>query len=113
MNQVISPELNSSLNQPTNLIINFRKINRVLTCLTVAAVVLYLISANNLAVKGFILKDAKNKMNDLQQENLNLEIKTMTLSSYQYLRGKIAELKLVPGANARYLTIVAPVVAKR
>ena len=93
--------------------VNLRLFNKILLILVIASFVYYLTGTNSLAVKGFAIRDLKAETSQLHEENVNLEIKTTSLSSYNQLSERVNELELVSANNIKYVSIETPVVAKK
>ena len=93
--------------------INLRSLNKILMLLLAVSFVYYLTSTNDLAVKSFKLKDLKTHMSDLQQENIDLEVQSASLASYQVLQEKIATLDLTATNNVQYIDATASMMAKK
>jgi len=75
--------------------------------------VYYLISTNYLAVKSFALKDLNQQIDKLTQENINLEVQTISLSAYGGLSQKMGELGWTKVNDIKYLKAEMPTMAKK
>ncbi|MDX9779210.1 MAG: hypothetical protein RBT30_03155 [Patescibacteria group bacterium] len=75
--------------------------------------IFYLIGMNDLTVKGFELKDLKNKVSVLAEENQDLHAKALHLQSYTALSPRLDDLEMVAVENILYLNPQAAVVAKK
>ncbi len=82
-------------------------------CLIVICGISYIASVNNLSIKGFVLIDLKTKVLELQKENENIELKVMSLESYENITERAKELKMVKVDKINYITKVNDFVAKR
>jgi hypothetical protein len=65
----------------------------------------YLISINDLTVKGFALRELKSEATILASENLDSEAKVMNLQSYSNLNDKVKKLNMVAAREVEYLTV--------
>jgi hypothetical protein len=88
----------------SGLKINLRLVNYFLGLTLAAGFLSFLIVNNDLAVQSFILKDLKAKTVELNSQNKELEVRTTSLNSYQYLSQKVAVMQMVPVENAVYLS---------
>lgn len=75
--------------------------------------IFYLVGMNNLTVKGFELKDLKNRVSVLAEENQDLQAKALHLQSYTALSPRLNDLEMVAVENILYLNPQAAVVAKK
>ena len=82
-------------------------------CLIIICGTSYVVSVNNLSIKGFVLSDLKSKIAELQKENENIELKVMNLESYENIIKRADELKMVKVNKINYITKVNDFVAKR
>ena len=83
--------------------INLRWLNKALICLLAAGFLYYLASNNDLAVKGFVLKDLKLKVSELEKSGQELETQVTVLSSYNNISQRLEKLNLVKVDNINYL----------
>ena len=79
--------------------------NLVLIALIVTAGGGYLVSINNLVVKGFALEEAKKKLAVLNDENRDLEIKRASLESYSDVNARLQKLQMVAVDKIDYLKV--------
>ena len=82
-------------------------------CLIIICGISYVVSVNNLSIKGFVLADLKSKVSELQKENENIELKVMNLESYENITKRVNELKMVKVDKIDYITKANDFVAKR
>lgn len=68
---------------------------------------------NNLAIKGFKIRDLRQELNILSEENRYLESELITIKSYDNLKFKIDELRLVNIDNVKHLSLKELTMAKR
>ena len=73
----------------------------------------YIIGANDLSIKGFVLNDLKTRADALAKENQDIETQVMRLESYDQIAAKSRELKMVAVERIEYITIVNGEVAKK
>ena len=66
-----------------------------------------------MAVKGFKLSELKDQQSQLAKENQDLELKVMSLDSYNNITSRIKDLKMVAANEVVYLTAGAAMVAKK
>lgn len=84
----------------------FKNINIkfVFFCLIITFGIGYLLVANNTAIKGFKVKELENKVSDLKQQNMKLELETIKLQSVGEIEKKIGQLSMVKIAKTEYLS---------
>ncbi|MFA6171749.1 MAG: hypothetical protein WCW77_04945 [Patescibacteria group bacterium] len=85
-------------------LLNLKLINTVIAASVAATFGFYLFGVNSLSIKGFELSEINKKVNDLNTENAELELKTMQLESYAYINEKIKNLGLVKADKIDYIT---------
>ncbi|PLX28088.1 hypothetical protein C0583_02550 [Candidatus Parcubacteria bacterium] len=88
-------------------------LNKSIALLIVVFMVGYVVSINDLSIKGFILQDLKVTINELQIENERYELEAMALESYENINEKAKKIGMVKVDNIDYFTVVDGVVAKR
>ncbi len=72
----------------------------------------YLVVANDLAAKSFALKDKKNQLAELRQQQADLQSQVALLSSYDYLQSRVQGLGMVPVDRLPY-AVTNDLLAKR
>jgi len=82
-------------------------------CLIIICGISYVVSVNNLSIKGFVLADLKSKVSELQKENENIELKVINLESYENITKRANELKMVKVDKINYIIKTNDFVAKR
>lgn len=87
--------------------------NRFLLGSIILSCVFYIISINNLSIKGFILNELKTKTTVLANENENYEILVMDLESFNNLEERAENLKMVKVNEVEYFTISSGAMAKK
>jgi cell division protein FtsL len=73
----------------------------------------YIVSINDLSIKGFILQDIKKDIALLESENERYEVSAMTLTSYQLIDEKAKRLGMIKVDNIEYVSLVDGAVAKK
>jgi len=84
--------------------LNLRTANRIIFLLIFLFFGAYLFGVNSLSVRGFELSETNKKINDLNSENAELELKTMQLESYASINEKVKNLGLVKIDKIDYIT---------
>lgn len=93
--------------------INLRIANNFLILLIIVLGVYYVAGANDITVKGFKLQELKVSMMETEDENNKLELKIMSLGSYNNLSERINELEMVAVGQVEYLSSAGSIVAKK
>lgn len=93
--------------------LNLKALNKILFAAMIVLSIFYIAGTNDLAIQGFALSDLKAQRNKLADENKKLELKAMTLSSYNIISGKIDNLKMVAVGEIDYINGSNDVVAKK
>ncbi|KKR32807.1 MAG: hypothetical protein UT64_C0022G0006 [Candidatus Falkowbacteria bacterium GW2011_GWF2_39_8] len=65
--------------------------------------VMYLIGTNDVSIKSYVLQQHKKQAMKLRNDNNDLELKTMSLSSYNNLSKRVENLKLVKVDKIDYI----------
>lgn len=73
---------------------------------------LYLSQVNNIATKGFEIRELENKIRDLEKEEKKLQIKEVELKSMDNIEKSLEELNLVNSTNVSYVEVDGPVAMK-
>jgi len=92
---------------------NFGIFNKLLVALFIIISIYYVISINDLAIKGFVLNELKTKVKTLNEENRNHELKIAELENFENINSRAQEMKMVKADNVAYITVINEVVAKR
>ena len=82
-----------------------QKINRILFLLIIVTGVMYLIGTNDVSIKSYVLQQHKKEAMKLRNDNNDLELKTMSLSSYNNLSKRVDSLKLVKVDKIDYINM--------
>ena len=96
-----------------NNFLNFKIINQVIFIIIIILGVYYLSGTNDLAVKGFKLSELKDQQSQLAKENQDLELKVMSLDSYNNITSRVRGLRMVAANEIDYLAVGAATVAKK
>jgi len=94
---------------------NFRNLqlyNRVLILVMVICGIAYLVGINDLSIKNYMLLEERRKANTVRNKINQLEVKAMSLSSYNNLAQRITDLQMVKVDQVKYLN-ANPAVALR
>jgi len=65
----------------------------------------YLFQVNDLAVKGYDIRDLENRIAELEKENKQMQIREMELRSMYVIEKSAADFNLVSPANVSYLEV--------
>lgn len=90
-----------------------RILNRLLILFIVASGAYYIISVNDLSIKGFVINELKSEISRLQTDNAKYELRAMELESYEVINKRAIELKMVKVDKIDYIDIAGSVVAKK
>lgn len=93
--------------------INFDIVNKCLFCLIISMGVYYVVSINDLAIKGFVLQELKTEVQDLSDENTQMQLSVMKLESYENIEKRAQELNMVKVGKIDYITVNGSSVAKK
>ena len=72
-----------------------KTLNKVLGILIILSGTYFVISINDLSIKGFVLSDLKQASNQLNKTNEEIELKIMALESYDNILERASSLKMV------------------
>lgn len=92
---------------------NIKMFNKMLFALIIVLGVYHIAGINDLTVKGFELQELKLKAMEINNSNNNLELRIMSLGSYNNLSKRIASLNMVPAEKVEYISAASSFVAKR
>ena len=97
--------------------VNFRRyiliVNRMMVVLIVAFSIGYILSVNDLSIKGFVLNDLKSQVKDLEKENGLIESQFAQLESNNTINNRAQQLAMVKVDKIDYITLVDGRVARR
>jgi len=72
----------------------------------------YLYQVNNIAIKGYEIREVENKIQDLEKENQKLKIKEVESKSMYNIEKATEDLNLVNSNNVSYVEIKGPMAMK-
>ena len=75
----------------------------------ISAGAFYLYQVNDLATKGYEIKEIENRINELQKESKKMKIKEVELRSMYNIEKATENLDLVNASNVSYLEMNSPV----
>jgi hypothetical protein len=73
--------------------------------LLVGACAFYLFQVNDLAVKGYAIRELENKISELEKENKQMQIREMELRSMYVIEKSAGNFNLVSPVNISYVEI--------
>ncbi len=89
-----------------------QKVNKFLFVLIITLGIYYVAAMNDLSVRGFKLQELKRETKDLDNSNKELELKIMSLGSYNNLSERVRALGMVSAGRAEYVMEGGGAVAK-
>lgn len=93
--------------------LNLKLFSRVIFSLVIIAGVYYLVGVNDIVIQSFVLENKKGQAEDLRKEKERLELKAMSLNSYNNLLERVKKVGMVKASEVDYLEILPPAVAKK
>ena len=84
----------------------------ILVALVCAAGVFYIFEVNNLATKGYEIRNLENQLNKSQKENETLRIQEAELKSMYKIEEKTKDLNMVAPKDVSYLNLPGDVAMK-
>jgi len=91
----------------------WKRINYCLWAGIALLILAYLAVANNLAIQTFTLRDYKNQLSRLEQQQADLETEVAQLNSYSYLQREVQTLGMVPVSHLSYVVSANDLMAKK
>ena len=88
-------------------------INKIIAVLIITGGVYFVLSINDLSVKGFILEDLESRTIKLANENNNTELQIMELESYGNLQKRAVDMTMVKVDKIEYITLTNAAMAKK
>ncbi|HOZ56285.1 MAG: Cell division protein FtsL [Parcubacteria group bacterium ADurb.Bin316] len=88
-------------------------LNRAIALLIIALGIGYMLSINDLSIKGFVLNDLKSQVRDLKKENSLIETQFAQLESNNAINSRAQQLAMVKVDKIDYITLVDGKVAKK
>jgi cell division protein FtsL len=82
---------------------NSRIFGITITVFCVIALVGYLIEVNNMATKGYQIKELENRVAELKQEKADLDLQALSLQSVGNVKDKVESLGMVTASEAEFL----------
>lgn len=79
----------------------------------VASGIYFVIIANDLSIKGFVLQELKIEVAEINKENKNIKLKIMELESYDNITKRADDLKMVKVEKIDYILLGSEAVAKK
>jgi len=110
MIKIKKEEAMSSEKKNNKIKLSFKIINPILFSIIIICGAYYLVSTNNLSIKGLELQKLKTKINQLSSENDDLELRIMALKSYNNLSQRVEELNMVAVGEIEYIASAVEVV---
>jgi cell division protein FtsL len=84
----------------------------ILAVLVCASGIFYIFEVNNLATKGYEIRELENQLKDVQKANETLRIQAAELKSMYKIEEKTKELNMVAPKDVSYLNIPGDVAMK-
>lgn len=84
-----------------------------LLVMLVGALSIYLLEVNNIAAKGYEIRELESQVNEIQEENEKLAVRVIELKSMNELDEKVAALDMVPVDGMTYYDTIGQVMARR
>jgi cell division protein FtsL len=84
----------------------------ILAALVCASGIFYIFEVNNLATKGYEIRELENRLKDVQKANETLRIQAAELKSMYKIEEKTKELNMVAPKDVSYLNIPGDVAMK-
>jgi len=85
--------------------LNLKYINFALLAVIIIMSSFYLVNINHLTVQGFVLRDLKTQVAELQSNNLDKEEAVNQAQSYNALTARTPELNMIAIDNVEYLAV--------
>ena len=94
-------------------ILSWRLINRVIFCLAVLSGLCYIVTMNDLAVKGIVLEELRKEFVEQNSLTGDYELAIMKMESYDNINERAKDMKMVKVDKIDYITINNEGVAKK
>lgn len=101
-----SQEQNEIKIKKRSLILNTKLIGFLIIIFIFTLSFYYFVVTNSLTASGFLINDNKEKLDSLQKENQELELKVMNMESYYNISERLEELKMVQVDKIDYIEVV-------
>lgn len=83
----------------------FAYLNKFLFAMAVICGIFFVVSINDLSIKGFVLQDLKLEVNELSSENRNIELQVMELESFDSIAKRANDMKMVRVDKIDYISV--------
>ncbi len=103
----------AGIKKPGMIRISLKLVNSFFMAAALVLGTYYLISVNDLSVKGFVLKELKSEVSLLESENIELQNRVSSLQSYDSVLTRINSLGMVAVGDMQYISKGQMAVAKR
>jgi hypothetical protein len=83
-----------------------------MVCCIICATAFYLFQVNNIAIKSYEVRDAENKVQNLEKESQKLKIRETGSKSMYTIEKATENLNLINSANVSYVEMKGPMAMK-
>ncbi len=73
----------------------------------------YVVSINDLAIKGFVLRDKKVQVDNLLEDNNQTELAIAKFESYENIEKRAKEMNMVKVGKIDYISVSGKTVARK
>lgn len=87
--------------------------NKLIFGLIIILSISYILSINDLSIKGFVINDLKSRMNELTKENESYDLRIAQLEANDNINVRAEQLAMVKVDKINYINIIDEKVAKR
>lgn len=94
-------------------ILSWKLINRAILCLAVLSGLCYIVTINDLAVKGIVLEELRKESMEQNGLTADYELSIMKMESYENISKRAKDMKMVKVDKIDYITINNEGVAKK
>ena len=88
-------------------------VNKILISAIILSGVWFVITVNDLSIKGFVINELKLELRELKAVNEELSIAVMELESFEQIEERAQELKMVKVDTIEYIEVGSGAVAAR
>ncbi|OGF28468.1 hypothetical protein A2331_05105 [Candidatus Falkowbacteria bacterium RIFOXYB2_FULL_34_18] len=88
-------------------------LNKFIMAMILVCGIYFVVSANDLSIKGFVLQKLKLEVAEINKQNKEIKLKIMELESYDNITKKAEELKMVKVEKVDYILISPETVARK
>jgi hypothetical protein len=103
----------TNINKKAKKGFNIALFNRFFYLFIIVCGIYYVLGINNLAIKGFVLKEMKMDYEEVKEANKNLELQAMTMGSYDSISRRASQMRMVKVEKIDYITITKDGVARK